>query len=97
MKSLAGLLDLFLLRDRINRERNNPLPFIFEKASILLSLFVIALIGIALQLPSWGIGVLVGTALGPVVYTHYYLIYIRPLKKEQNLDVAKKQGKVKRK
>jgi hypothetical protein len=41
--------------------------------------------GMALNLPDWGIGVLVGLSLGPIVYGHYYFIYIRPLK-------AKKTG-----
>jgi hypothetical protein len=40
---------------------------------------------------------LVGGSLGPIVYGHYYVIYIRPLKKEQNLLEAKKQAKPKRK
>jgi hypothetical protein len=40
-------------------------------------------IGLALDLPMWGVAVLVGLSLGPVVYGHYYLIYIRPLLKER--------------
>jgi hypothetical protein len=39
----------------------------------------------------------VGGSLGPIVYGHYYVIYIRPLKKEQNLLEAKKQAESKRK
>jgi tellurite resistance protein TehA-like permease len=39
-----------------------------------------------LNLPGWGIGVLVGASLGPVVYIHYYILYIRPLKKRGNID-----------
>ena len=43
------------------------------------------------------VGALVGASLGPIVYGHYYVIYIRPVKKKQNLDVEKKKGMTKRK
>jgi len=49
-----------------------------------------------LELPPWGVGMLVGGSLGPIVYGHYYVIYIRPLKKEQNLDEATKRATRKR-
>ena len=76
---------------------NSIFMMLFEKAFILMSLLVIMLIGIALNLPAWGVGALVGASLGPIVYGHYYFIYIRPAKKQQNIDVNKKQGKNKRK
>jgi hypothetical protein len=94
---MAGLMDLILLKDRVNGGRDNIFMILFEKASILIALLLIFLIGVALNLPDWGIAVLVGGSLGPVVYAHYYVIYIRPLKIQQNLDVEKKQGKAKRK
>ena len=56
---------------------------------------MISLAGSALTVA--GVGALVGASLGPIVYGHYYVIYIRPVKKKQNLDVGKKQGKNKRK
>ena len=61
----------------------NVFYIIFEKASILISLLIIMAIGLALDFPMWGVAVLVGLSLGPIVYGHYYLIYIRPLLKER--------------
>jgi hypothetical protein len=52
---------------------------------------------VSLNLPAWGVGALVGASLGPIVYGHYYVIYIRPVKKKQNLDVEKKRRKTNRK
>ena len=79
---MVGLLDLFSMRDRINNS-TNVFYIIFEKASILISLLIITAIGLALDFPMWGVAVLVGLSLGPIVYGHYYLIYIRPLLKER--------------
>tara|TARA_B100001564_G_scaffold187935_1_gene157816 strand:- start:311 stop:556 length:246 start_codon:yes stop_codon:yes gene_type:complete len=79
---MVGLFDLFTMRDRINNS-TNVFYIIFEKASILISLLIIMAIGLALDFPMWGVAVLVGLSLGPVVYGHYYLIYIRPLLKER--------------
>tara|TARA_B110000444_G_C18851790_1_gene606349 strand:- start:5367 stop:5585 length:219 start_codon:yes stop_codon:yes gene_type:complete len=70
------------MRDRINNS-TNVFFIIFEKASILISLLIIMSIGLALNLPMWGIAILVGLSLGPIVYGHYYLIYIRPILKER--------------
>jgi uncharacterized membrane protein len=56
---------------------------IFEKVSILFVLLIILAVGLALELPSWGVALLVGLSLGPVVYGHYYFIYIRPVLKQQ--------------
>ena len=83
---MAGLMDIFLLKERVNGERDNIFMILFEKASILLALLLITLIGVALELPGWGVAVLLGASLGPVVYGHYSFIYIRPLHTKQNLD-----------
>jgi len=47
----------------------------------LIALLIVLFLGIALNLPDWGIGILVGISLGPIVYGHYYFIYIRPLRR----------------
>ncbi|MEK9651833.1 MAG: hypothetical protein VW102_06510 [Poseidonia sp.] len=94
---MADLLNILLLKDRVNGDRDNIFLILFEKAFILIALLVVLLIGVALEWPPWGVGMLVGGSLGPIVYGHYYVIYIRPLKKEQNLLEAKKQAKSKRK
>ena len=94
---MADLLNILLLKDRVNGDRDNIFLILFEKAFILIALLVVLLIGVALEWPPWAVGMLVGGSLGPIVYGHYYVIYIRPLKKEQNLLEAKKQAKAKRK
>ena len=83
---MAGLMEIFLLKERVNGERDNIFLILFEKASILIALLLIALVGVALEFPGWGVAVLLGASLGPVVYGHYYFIYVRPVKKKQNLD-----------
>ena len=94
---MPGLMEVFILKERVNDNRDDSIfMMLFEKAFILMSLLVIMLIGIALNLPAWGVGALVGASLGPIVYGHYYFIYIRPAKKQQNIDVNKKQRKNKR-
>ena len=55
----------------------------FEKLSIILSLVIIFAITLALDLPWWAIGAILGFALGPIVYGHYYFIYIRPVMKRR--------------
>ena len=94
---MPGLLDLILIKDKVNGDRDNIFMMLFEKAFILIALLVVFLIAVALGLPDWGVALVVGASLGPIVYGHYYVIYIRPLKKEQNLLEAKKQAKAKRK
>ena len=94
---MAGLRDGLLLKDRVARDRDNIFLILFEKAFILISLLVVLLIGVSLDLPAWGVGALVGASLGPIVYGHYYVIYIRPVKKKQTLDVEKKRRKANRK
>lgn len=78
---MAGLMDIFIMKNRVN-EGTNSIFIILEKASILLALLIVFAVGMALNLPDWGIGILVGLSLGPIVYGHYYLIYIRPLKEK---------------
>mgnify|MGYP005751906967 FL=1 len=95
---MPGLMEVFILKERVNDNRDDSIfMMIFEKAFILISLLVVMLIGVAINLPAWGVGAFVGGSLGPIVYGHYYFIYIRPARKQQNLDVGKKQGKNKRK
>ena len=84
---MAGLMEVFLLKDRVSRDRDNIFLILFEKAFILISLLVVLLVGVSLDLPAWGVGALVGASLGPFVYGHYYVFYILPVKKKQNLDV----------
>lgn len=55
----------------------------FEKLSIILSLVIIFAVTLALNLPWWAIGAILGLSLGPVVYGHYYFIYIRPVMKQR--------------
>ena len=88
---MPGLLDLILIKDKVNGDRDNIFMMLFEKAFILLALLVVFLIAVALGLPDWGVALVVGASLGPIVYGHYYVIYIRPLKKQQNVDVRRKQ------
>ncbi len=78
--------DVVLLKSRAEADNDeaNPYWMILEKGSILLSLFLVLAIGVALELPVWGVALLVGLSLGPIVYLHVYFIYIRPLKKKQN-------------
>jgi len=76
-------MDVFLMKERVN-EGTNPIFIILEKASILIALLIVLALAIALSLPDWGVGIVVGISLGPIVYGHYYFIYIRPLRR-QNL------------
>ena len=55
----------------------------FEKLSIILSLVIIFAITLALDLPWWAIGAILGFSLGPIVSGHYYFIYIRPVMKRR--------------
>ena len=88
---MPGLLDLILIKDKVNGDRDNIFMMLFEKAFILIALLVVFLIAVALRLPDWGVALVVGASLGPIVYGNYYMIYIRPLKKQQNVDVRRKQ------
>jgi hypothetical protein len=83
---MAGLRDVFLMKERMN-SGTSSIMIIFEKASILITLLMVLAIGLALDLPSWGVGLLFGLSMGPVVFGHYYFIYIRPILKEQKAKV----------
>jgi len=74
------------MKERMN-SGSSPILIILEKASILITLLIIVAIGLALDLPSWGVGLLFGLSLGPVVFGHYYFIYIRPILKQQKAKV----------
>ena len=83
--------DLFRLKQKA--EADNPKTafyIIFEKVSILFVLLIILAIAVALELPSWGIAAVVGLSVGPVVYGHYYFIYIRPVLKQQEGSSVRK-------
>ena len=63
-----------------------PKPFFglcLKKLSIILTLVIIFSITLALDLPWWAVGATLGFSLGPVVYGHYYFIYIRPILKQR--------------
>ncbi|MFQ3317429.1 MAG: hypothetical protein ACI8T6_000857 [Candidatus Poseidoniaceae archaeon] len=83
---MAGLRDVFIMKERMNNGASS-IMIILEKASILITLLMILAIGIALDLPSWGVGLLFGLSVGPVVFGHYYFIYIRPILKQQKAKV----------
>ena len=55
----------------------------FEKLSIVLSLVLVFAVTLALDLPWWAVGAVLGFSLGPIVYGHYYFIYIRPVLKRR--------------
>jgi MFS-type transporter involved in bile tolerance (Atg22 family) len=67
---MAGLRDVFIMKERMNNGASS-IMIILEKASILITLLMILAIGIALDLPSWGVGLLFGLSVGPVVFGHY--------------------------
>ena len=69
---MPGLLDLILIKDKVNGDRVNIFMMLFEKAFILIALLVVFLIAVALGLPDWGVALVVGASLGPIVYGHYY-------------------------
>jgi len=83
---VAGLLDVFIMKERMNSGAST-IMIILEKASILITLLIVIALGFALHLPSWGVGLLFGLSLGPVVFGHYYFIYIRPILKQQKAKV----------
>ncbi|NCG01739.1 MAG: hypothetical protein GWP25_08110 [Euryarchaeota archaeon] len=83
---MAGLRDVFIMKERMNSGVSSVM-IILEKASILICLLIILAIGIALDLPSWGVGLMFGLSIGPVIFGHYYFIYIRPLLKLQKAKV----------
>ncbi|MBT60990.1 MAG: hypothetical protein CMA63_05505 [Euryarchaeota archaeon] len=83
---MAGLLDVFIMKDRMNHSEK-PIFIILEKASILITLLVIVGLGMAMNLPYWGVALMFGLSLGPVVFGHYYFLYIRPILKQQQAKI----------
>jgi len=83
---MTNLREVFAMKDRVN-EGSAPILIILEKASMLVCLLIVVAIGLALKLPSWGIGLMFGLSLGPIVFGHYYFIYIRPIKRRQQAKV----------
>ena len=90
---MSGLRDVFAMKDRVN-EGSTPILMILEKASILVCLLIVVAIGLALDLPSWGIGLMFGLSLGPIVFGHYYFIYIRPIQRLQQAKLEEQKPPV---
>ena len=84
---LANLLDVFIMKQRAldADDQNTKTVFwiMFEKASIILCLVIVLSICLALNLNLVTTGIIVGLSLGPIVYAHYYFIYIRPVIREK--------------
>lgn len=93
---MPGMLDLLFLKSGakdVENEGERAYLLMFEKASMLLVLFLILMVTVALDLPGWAIGLVVGGSLGPVVYGHYYINYIRRPMKRQNIDLREGEHK----
>ena len=84
---MSNLLDIFIMKQRAldvdDQNAKTVFWVMFEKLSIILSLVIIFAVTLALNLPWWAIGAILGFSLGPVVYGHYYFIYIRPVMKQR--------------
>lgn len=84
---MSNLLDIFIMKQRAldvdDQNAKTVFWVMFEKLSIILSLVIIFAVTLALNLPWWAIGAILGLSLGPVVYGHYYFIYIRPVMKQR--------------
>lgn len=81
-------MDLLFLKSKgVENEGERAYLLMLEKASMLIVLFFILMITVALELPGWAVGLIVGGSLGPVVYGHYYINYIRRPKKREKVDV----------
>ena len=84
---MSNLLDIFIMKQRAldvdDQNARTVFWVMFEKLSIILSLVIIFAITLALDLPWWAIGAILGFSRGPIVYGHYYFIYIRPVKKRR--------------
>ena len=92
---MAGLRDVFIMKDRMNSGASSVM-IILEKASILITLLIILAIGLDLELHPWGVGLMFGLSIGPVVFGHYYIIYIWPILKQQRAQLEEeKPSKVK--
>ena len=84
---MSNLLDIFIMKQRAldvdDQNARTVFWVMFEKLSIILSLVIIFAITLALDLPWWAIGAILGFSLGPIVYGHYYFNYIRPVMKRR--------------
>ena len=84
---MSSLLDIFMMKQRAldvdDQNARTVFWVMFEKLSIVLSLVLIFAVTLALDLPWWAIGAVLGLSLGPIVYGHYYFIYIRPVLKRR--------------
>ena len=82
---MASLLDIFVMKQRAldvdDQNARTVFWVMFEKLSIILSLVIVFATTLALGLPWWAVGAILGFSLGPIVYGHYYFIYIRPVLK----------------
>ena len=90
------MMDLLFLKsgaDGAEKDGERAYLLMLEKASMLIVLFFILMIVVALELPGWLGGLIVGGSIGPVVYGHYYINYIRRPKKRQNIDLQDSQQK----
>ena len=65
--------------NKIDQDARTVYWIILEKLSIVLCLIIVFAGALALGLPWWAVGAILGFSLGPIVYGHYYFIYIRPL------------------
>ena len=85
---MPGMMDLLFLKSKgVENKGERAYLLMLEKASMLIVLFFILMITVALELPGWAVGLIVGGSLGPVVYGHYYINYIRRPKKREKVDV----------
>ena len=84
---LSSLLDVFLMKQRAldvdDRNARTVYWIMLEKVSIIICLTIVFTATIAMKLNWWLVGLVVGLSLGPIVYVHYYLIYIRPVLKQR--------------
>ena len=69
--------------NKIDQDARTVYWIILEKLSIVLCLIIVFAGALALGLPGWAVGAILGFSLGPIVYGHYYFIYIRPLLKRR--------------
>ena len=69
--------------NKIDQDARTVYWIILEKLSIVLCLIIVFAGALALGLPWWAVGAILGFSLGPIVYAHYYFIYIRPLLKRR--------------
>ena len=69
--------------NKIDQDAKTVYWIILEKLSIVLWLIIVFAGALALSLPWWAVGAILGFSLGPIVYGHYYFIYIRPMIKRR--------------